>query len=148
MVSRKRAKMEQCAWEIIQNRTRGGPSGPNDMRVCVCVCVPSKEDNAFGRLSVGLSRVCRTRRSDRRLIDGDAQPLSLFFLNPSTPGPSAFLLRYIRARSRLVPLFHSVAYKVTPRRDDSFLRDWARARAHAHIHDTNDIHARIQFHER
>ena len=66
-ISRKRAKMEQCAWEIIENRTREGPSVQ-----MICVCIPSKEDNAFGRLSVGLSRVCRTRRSDRRLMDGDA----------------------------------------------------------------------------
>jgi len=38
----------------------------------ICARIPV-EDNAFGRLSVGLNRVCWTRRSDCRLMDGDAR---------------------------------------------------------------------------
>lgn len=94
----------------------GKLSGLNDMRVH-----PREKDNAFGRLSVGLSRVCRTRRSGpssdgwRRVA---SIPHSSSIRGSVVRHPS---LTYTRARSRPAPaLFHSGWYKVTPR-DRQFL---------------------------
>jgi len=81
----------------------------------ICARIPV-EDNAFGRLSVGLNRVCWTRRSDCRLMDGDAR---LFDPHSSSiRGPGSIVLSSCtctctytcaraRARARLVLLFHS-----------------------------------------
>lgn len=91
-----------------------------------CVYLREREDNAFGRLSVGLSRVCRD------LVAWWMETRSLylpFFLNPEDPVHHPFS-SIVRARSRLTALFHSALYKVTPR-DRQFLAPTKRDATHA-----------------